>query len=208
MIGFYWAKMRGDEATLSQYSRHEDEIRDRLSGRSIAIVGNARALSETLQGRQIDAAEIVIRLNNAPMPNTRSHGTRTDWLAMSTPVPRTVINAHAPSLLLWMPRKRKRLPWRIARDSRFFLNPREEVHKLASIMGAAPTTGAMMIDLVVRSKAGPIKLHGFDFFASKSLSGRRDANQVPHDFDAERRWALALAENDQRLTIVPPNVAH
>lgn len=204
MIGFYWARLRRDDAALQRYSLPEAEIMDRLSGKSVAIVGNARALARTNQGDQIDAADIVIRINSAPMPGPASHGAKTDWLAMSTPVSDEIIALRNPSVLLWMTRKRKRLPWRIANDPRFFLNPARNGLILRAELGASGTTGAMVIELCTRSKARSITLYGFDFFASKSLSGRREAAQVPHDFNAEKDWVTQRMAQDTRLKIVPP----
>ena len=57
----------------------------------------------------------------------------------------------------------------------------------------------MLIDLIARSDMARLDLYGFDFFASQSLSGRRTADQVPHDFDAEAAWADALIHADPRL---------
>lgn len=204
MIGFHLARLTGDEAALTRHSLPEDDVLGRLAGKSVAIVGNARALARSRQGPEIDGADIIVRLNAAPLPSPQSHGTRTDWLAMSTPAPPAVIESQTPTLLLWMTRKRKRLPWRIARDPRFFLNPRDRGQTLARRLGSPATTGAMVIDLATRSEARRITLHGFDFFASKSLSGRRDATRVPHDFEAERDWVMSLAKADPRLKIVPP----
>lgn len=203
MIGFYLGRLLGDDAALARHSLQEKDVLAELSDKTVAIVGNARALVQTKQGARIDAADIVIRLNAAPMPSSRSHGARTDWLAISTPVPQAVIEARAPTVLLWMTRKRRRLPWRVVRDPRFFLNPRGRASALAEKLRAPPTTGAMVIDLVAGSDARKITLHGFDFFTSKSLSGRRDTTQVPHDFEAERNWVEALSRDDPRLIIVP-----
>ena len=57
----------------------------------------------------------------------------------------------------------------------------------------------MMIDLCLRSRLSRLDLFGFDFFASRSLSGRRTAEQVPHDFGSEARWVRALMDTDPRL---------
>lgn len=198
-IGFEIAKLRGDTGRLARYGLPEDEIMNRLTDRHIALVGNARSLGETELGREIDTAEIVIRLNAAPMPSPASHGTRTDWLAISIPVSETVIAARAPQLVLWMSSKRKRLTWRIARRPGFHLNPAHANPRLRAELGAPATTGLMLIDLLSRSDMGRAELFGFDFFASKSLSGRRDAAQVPHDFAAERDWVEALLGRDQRF---------
>nr|WP_256500254.1 glycosyltransferase family 29 protein [Limimaricola litoreus] len=165
------------------------------------MVGNARSLGETQLGAAINAAGLVIRLNAAPMPGPASHGTRTDWLAMSVPVPEPAIVARAPEVLLWMPSKRRRLPWRIARREGFHLNPAHANVRLRAELGAPATTGLMLIDLLARSKMARADLFGFDFFASKSLSGRRDAAQVPHDFDAEHDWVERLLGRDRRFSL-------
>ncbi|MEJ6707606.1 MAG: hypothetical protein QNK92_02090 [Amylibacter sp.] len=59
----------------------------------------------------------------------------------------------------------------------------------------------MLIDLAARSDAQKINLFGFDFFASLSLSGRRTAAQVPHDFSAEKRFVTKLMQNDARVVL-------
>ena len=69
-------------------------------------------------------------------------------------------------------------------------------------LGAPPTTGAMLIDLALRSGLASLTLYGFDFFASQSLSGRRTAAQVPHDFGAEAAWVGDMQRRDPRLDLV------
>ena len=200
-ILFEIAKRRGDEARLARLGLPEKALSDRLRGKSVALVGNARSLSEKAQGAEIDAADVVIRLNAAPMPSPASHGTRTDWLAISTPVPAEMIAERGPELILWMTPKRRRLPWRIARAPGFALWPAARNAALAERLGSRPTTGAMAIDLLARSDAARIRLHGFDFFHSLSLSGGRGAADVPHDFAAERDWVAGLVAADPRLTL-------
>jgi hypothetical protein len=57
----------------------------------VALVGNARSLAEQENGAEIDGAELVVRINGAPLPSPASHGTRTDWLAMSMAVDRATL---------------------------------------------------------------------------------------------------------------------
>jgi hypothetical protein len=197
MIRFLLARLCGDEAYLQGLSRPLPD----LAGQTVALVGNARSLSETTFGARIDAADIVVRMNAAPMPSVTSHGVRTDWLATSIPLSAEVIAARAPTRLLWMTAKRRRLPWRIASDPRFYLHPRPDSLALIARLGARATTGALLIDLLARSEAAEVQLYGFDFFASKSLSGRREASQTPHDFDAERVWVEGLLARDARLRL-------
>ena len=200
-VGFLWAKLRGDESALMRLSAAPEALMAELEGRRVALVGNARSLSERREGAAIDGADLVIRLNAAPLPSPASHGTRTDWMAVSVPVDDAVIGARGPRRVLWMTPKRKRLPWRIARRPGFALAPAGWNARLARELGARPTTGLMVIDLLARSGAQGVRLHGFDFFASLSLSGGRAAKDVPHDFGAEKAWVERLVERDGRFSL-------
>lgn len=179
----------------------QTEILQALSGKRVALIGNARALAQAGHGAAIDAADLVIRINGAPMPAAQSHGTRTDWLALATRLGAHDRRRLAPDRVLWMSPKRKRLDWRTANSAGFYLHPLEDYQALQTTLGAPPTTGAMMIDLITRSDMNALDLFGFDFFASLSLSGGRTAAQVPHDFGAESRWFDRLRQSDRRITL-------
>jgi hypothetical protein len=196
-LGFAWARLRGDEAALAAMGLRPEAVLAELDGLDVALVGNARSLAGA--GPAIDGAGVVARLNAAPLPSAASHGTRTDWLALSVPVDARTLAARAPRRLLWMTPRRRRLPWRIASDPRFVLWP--PAPRLAAALGARPSTGLMAIDLLARSRAARVTLYGFDFFASRSLSGRRAARDVPHDFAAERGWVEALLGRDGRFSL-------
>ncbi len=204
-LRFTLARMTGDEAKLAAFSLPPATLFDELRGRSIALVGNARSLTTTTAGQSIDAAELVIRINGAPIPSALSHGSHTDWLAMSIPPAPDLIVERNPRRLLWMTPRRKRLPWSIAKDPRFTLVPADWNAALAARLGHRPSTGLMLIDLLTRSEARQYTLYGFDFFSSLSLSGSRTAAEVPHDFAAEGAFVRALASRDQRLRIASPN---
>ncbi|TNF10800.1 MAG: hypothetical protein EP320_16600, partial [Rhodobacteraceae bacterium] len=81
----------------------------------------------------------------------------------------------------------------------FYLHPLSEYEALKARLGAQPTTGAMLIDMLARSGLARLDLYGFDFFASLSLSGRRTADKVPHDFAAEAEMVARLTERDPRI---------
>ena len=198
-LRFYLARTLRDQAQMQSLSVPQDEILTELSGKNVALVGNARALAEGAQGREIDAADLVIRINRAPMPSPESHGTRTDWLGLATSLPAEDRARIAPRRILWMSPKRKRLDWETASSPGFYLHPLPDYEALKEQIGAPPTTGAMMIALLAASPLARLKLYGFDFFASLSLSGRRGAEDVPHDFNAEAAWVGALKEQDGRI---------
>ncbi|MFT4151988.1 MAG: glycosyltransferase family 29 protein, partial [Paracoccaceae bacterium] len=86
-LGFLIARTLRDEAALQRLSVPEAEVLAQVAGRRVALVGNARSLAEGQRGAQIDAADLVIRINRAPMPSPQSHGTRTDILALATSIP-------------------------------------------------------------------------------------------------------------------------
>lgn len=200
-LRFYLARLFRNESSLAQLSIPQAELLSALKGKSVALIGNARALAETEYGAEIDAADLIIRINRAPMPSAQSHGMRTDWLALAVRLSDAERHRISPNHILWMSHKRKRLDLRSATSPGFYLHPLTDYQALKNAMGAPPTTGAMMIDLLLRSDLTSLTLYGFDFFASQSLSGKRTADQVPHDFNAEAHYVSELARVDPRLTI-------
>lgn len=202
-VQFLCARILRQEAPLERLSVTQQALLSILAGKSVAVIGNARALANTTFGADIDSHDIVIRINRAPMPDAISHGSKTDWLALATKLTtadRLRINA---ATYLWMSHKRKRLDWATATSKRFYLHPLAQYHAMKDRLGRQPTTGAMMIDLVAKSSAREINLYGFDFFSSLSLSGRRTADDVPHDFDAEAQYVHGLVKSDPRVTLHP-----
>lgn len=200
-LRFLLARSLRDDSALATLSVPQAELLAAPAGRDIALVGNARALSTQRHGAAIDAAGLVVRINRAPMPAPESHGTRTDWLALAVRLHDTDRNRLRPGRILWMSPKRKRLDWRTATSPGFYLHPLADYQALAAELGAPPSTGIMAIKLLLRAGPSRLTLYGFDFFASKSLSGSRDAAQVPHDFAAEAKWVRARAAADPRLRI-------
>ncbi|MCV2863392.1 glycosyltransferase family 29 protein [Defluviimonas sp. WL0075] len=199
LLRFLIARTLRHEAPLAALSCGKPALLADLAGRRVALVGNARSLAEGAFGPAIDGADLVIRVNRAPMPDARSHGTRTDWLALAVKPGPGDLRRLNPARVLWMSHKRKRLPWDIARDPGFYLHPLADWSRLRDTLGAPPTTGLMMIDLLAQSGLERLDLYGFDFFASLSLTGSRSAAQVPHDFAAEKAWVEALTARDPRI---------
>ena len=201
LLGFLLARTLRQDATLAAMSAGRAALMDDLAGKRVALVGNARSLSERTEGAQIDAADLVIRINRAPMPSALSHGARTDWLALATSIGAADLERIAPARTLWMTHKCKRLAWRVASAPGFYLHPLAAWRRLRDRLVAPPTTGLMMIDLLAQSQMLSLSLHGFDFFASLSLTGSRTAKQVPHDFAAERNFVETLAARDGRVAL-------
>lgn len=172
-----------------------------LDGKSVALVGNAVSLREKAYGAAIDANDIVIRCNRAPIITTRSHGTRTDWIATSIDIPEDVPRERGARHILWMSPKLKRLPPWLFRWPQVFMNTRAGNQRLADQLGSRPSTGAMVIDLLVRSNCRSVELYGFDFFSGLSLSGVHTRETTPHDFGSEEVWVQQLLEMDSRFSL-------
>ncbi len=201
-LAFATARLMRRDAPLAALSVPQPALLADLTGQHVALIGNARALADQSHGGRIDATDTVIRINCAPMPQPASHGTRTDWLALATRLSDADRARLNPGRILWMSPKRKRLDWDSASSPGFYLHSLADIDLLAGRLGAPPTTGAMLIDLCLRSELSSLTLYGFDFFASLSLSGRRNATQVPHDFAAESAWVEDLLQRDHRLTLI------
>lgn len=197
-LGFRLARAWRDEERLAGWSIAEAAMLADLAGKRVALVGNARALAEGQAGAEIDGHDLVIRVNRAPMPSAASHGRRIDWLALAVRIDAAALARLDPKLVLWMSHKRKRLPW-AAVQRRFYLYPQGDIRRLWAALAAQPTTGLMLIDLLARSQVAAVDLYGFDFFASRSLTGSRTAEKVPHDFAAERGFVERLLAADPRF---------
>ena len=200
---FLIAAWRNDDAVLGRSATSVDQLMQEMTGKRIAIVGNARALAQNEFGVQIDGCDLVIRINRAPMPNVASHGARTDWLALATSLPQVQFKTLGAARLIWMSHKRKRLKYWMGQTFGFSLFPKSEYDDLKAKLGAQPTTGAMLIAFAAQSNASEIHLFGFDFFSSLSLSGRRDATNVPHDFTSESDFVHGLIKSDPRIMLHP-----
>ncbi|SLN15474.1 Glycosyltransferase family 29 (sialyltransferase) [Aquimixticola soesokkakensis] len=198
-LRFRWAALRNEDDVLGRGGVPLDVLAQQLAGKRVALVGNARALEHRDFGAQINAADVVIRINRAPRPSVRSHGARTDWLALATSLSGAAFDDIGAAHLIWMSHKRKRLRLWMARPARFTLFPADRYQALKSTMGAQPTTGAMLVAWLSDTDLAQLDLWGFDFFASLSLSGGRDAGRVPHDFSAEAKFVTGVCARDPRV---------
>ena len=205
-LKFYLARLFRNETALTAYSVPVSDLLAELKDKTVALVGNARATPLNSQGPDIDRADLVIRINSAPIPEVASHGERTDWLALAIRASDMLVRSRSPDRILWMSPKRKRLTLSAANSRGFFLHPIQEFESLRNQLGAPPTTGLMLISLLEQSEAKSVSLYGFDFFSSNSLSGSRTANQVPHDFAREKAYVMDLIKRDGRFKIVPPAI--
>lgn len=155
------------------------ELESLISGKNIALVGN----SNKVLGKQypVDKHDIVIRMNRAwdlsdEMKNDVGHSL--DILAVSIEKDNITMLAERYESILWMtPKHRNEISIEVAQKLYFY--PLEWWDILHERLGANPSTGCMMMDVIQRLIGdGSVTLYGFDFFKSgnwyqsKSLKNR------------------------------------
>ncbi len=166
------------------------DLERRLAGKRVCLVGNSRSLSDHPLGEEIDGHDIVVRINLAPIPNTKTHGYKTDILATSKSVSRSFLKKRAIQEIIWtQPGHKYRMSsWMVRDKKRTFLVARSLLNALRRKVGSRPSNGLIAFEFLKDiGTYQSLTLYGFDFFQSKSLSGHQAVDAVVHDFAAEGR---------------------
>ena len=188
--------------TFARTIHTKADLVEAVAGKSVSVVGNARSLGRKRLGKDIDANDIVVRFNRAPIISRDLNGYRTDWLATSVPLEPEFIEALAVDRILWMSRRRHKMNMGVATARNLYLHPKQDVRRLAERAGVSrPSTGLMMIDLLAQLPCRSIELYGFDFYKSQSLSGHQSIDTTPHAFDREEIHVTDLIATDSRFKI-------
>ena len=170
------------------------------SAQSIALVGSAQSLLRTSYGPEIDGHDIVIRINQGAFAqlDSDSTGLRTDYVFMTltggTPWAKWSFiqrarQAARRGIVLMSAKGRVVVGVDLAR---FFLHyPAQWQVELIETLGHRPSTGAMAVDLLLRTVADKkqVNLFGFDFFQTPDIAHGRN-NVVQHDAESERNYIL------------------
>ncbi len=170
------------------------------SDQSIALVGSAHSLLTTSYGPEIDGHDIVIRINQGAFASLDAHSTglRTDYVFMTltggTPWAkwsfiRRARRAARRGIVLMSAKGRVVAGIDLAR---FFLHyPAKWQDELIEALGHRPSTGAMAVDLLLRTvnEKNQVNLYGFDFFQTPDIAHGRN-NVVQHDAESERNYIL------------------
>ena len=167
---------------------------------SIALVGSAQSLLSTSYGSEIDSHDLVVRINQGAFAalDSASTGLRTDYVFL------TLTGGTPWAKWLFIRRARRAARRGIVLMSAkgrvvagidlatFFLHyPAPWQDELIKTLGHRPSTGAMAVDLLLRTVARKeqVSLYGFDFFQTPDIAHGRN-NVVQHDADAERAFIL------------------
>lgn len=166
-----------------------------LEGRTVAVVGRAGSLLRGENGAEIDAADVVIRINWVlPIPPEQEvHvGSRTDLMFHCKRARNATMSAKRAGIPTYRVRGKAR---RVA-AKRHFRNAAR----------LRPTTGYMAILSVLTHGAREVRLYGFDFFRSGHVQEREpdgDDYSKPLAWlhsPSEERWAMKqLIAREPRL---------
>lgn len=170
-----------------------DRLGQAVSGRTVAVVGNASSLLALDHGGAIDAHALVVRMNRGLPMAPASQGRRTSILAFSTFAKvADIIPAFDADHLVWMSPKRRDEAAALGALSagvRFYDLSRWR--RLSDRLGARPSVGAMVLDLMDQHAPGKVTIYGFDFKQSPTFYTPKD-HIGPHDYRAEKLFCEAL----------------
>lgn len=177
------------------------ELQSFLSGKSVAIIGNANSIFNDALGAEIDTHDVVIRINYGYIKDPVAQGSKTTIWAGSVALNEREVQEHfAPAYAMWMTPKRRSLPdYSPTFRRKLYMHPLEIweiLQKELAPLGdgqARPTTGAMVVNFVVKHcSPSRVRLYGFDFFKTKTFYEKRLPKNKPHDFHAEEVWVEKL----------------
>jgi len=168
-----------------------------FENKSVALIGNAMSLFDTEYGRDIDAHDVVVRLNKAAMLLNRfdaekSHGTRTDvWIFWSVREYFKHFNSH-PDVLKMHAGHQFRTGGSIKLVD--YVYPMDLYKPLKLVAGPKknPTTGFIAMDYILHCKPKNLSVYGFDWKETPTQTDpdRKAEKRCPHDYDVERKYCI------------------
>jgi len=172
----------------------------KFKGKSIALVGGAQSIFNYDYGSQIDAAEMVIRINRSYPKKKKYQGKKTDLLTLSCDIKQLqhwFYYRSAP--ILWMTPNRDSLPgWMDKYKQLYFYDISDWSRLSAELDNHRPSTGAMTLDFIAyHLQPENLSLYGFDFKKSNTLFAKKQ-KLGPHNWEIERLHALKTIDTAQK----------
>jgi hypothetical protein len=178
-----------------------------FEGKTVALVGNAMSLFDKQYGKEIDAHDVVVRLNKAAMLYTRddcedSHGKRTDvWMFWNAAEYKSHFH------------KTKAKKVHVGHQGRNagnlstvdFVYPKEYYEYLRDKVGnhRNPTTGIMSLDYISRCNPAKISVYGYDWKETPTFTdpSRKKDRHCPHDHDTEKEYCRTVFFTQQHIIL-------
>ena len=182
---------------------NDARMRALIAGKSVAVVGNAQSLLAGELGDEIDARDIVIRLNKGFPKHLGAQGSRTNMVGLTSELGEAeMLAGFAPdTLLMLIPKMRHFNIWRRDSVARTLFYPFRHWLSDQRKIGRRPSSGFMAISWLMRLDAAQsVMLYGFDFGATATYYNP-EGYRTPHDFPKEGEIIQGWA-TEGRLTIV------
>ena len=194
---------------LKNITLKEDVFKEFFNNKSIAIIGNAQSLFDQELGKEIDAHDIVIRMNSGLIKDPKSQGNKTTIWASSFPLKEKEINEKFnPKYVFWITPKLSVKPvYSISLHKKMFMLPFFIWESLYQKLDETrPTTGLSIIYFVLEyCNAKKVDLYGFDFFETKSFYLEKIRTDTPHDFLKEKNFVHSLVKKYNNLQLIEKN---
>ena len=172
----YVGKDKGDMIQRSTY-QEVAILKDKIKGKNVAIVGNAKSLFDKQYGEDIDDADFVIRFNRGFITRPECQGIKTGLLILACNLSQDEIKSyHAQYVANRSQHYDNKADFTIGNDERA---------KMKNYIGSQPSTGFMAIDICLFFEAKSINLYGFDFEATPTFYNP-EGYQTQHDYAKER----------------------
>lgn len=167
-----------------------------ISGKSIAIVGNAASIFGSNCGAKIESNDIIIRLNKGYVKHPIDQGIRTSMVGITPELSeQEIVNLFGPNkFLMLIPKMRHyKLFNRRSVQNTLFYNFRYWLQD-RNLIGKRPSSGFMAISWMIRLNAtSEINVYGFDFGKTPTYYNPK-GYKTPHNFEKEKSIILSWAE--------------
>lgn len=161
-------------------------IKEKIKGKNVAIVGNAKSIFQRKYGEDIDDADFVIRFNRGFITKPESQGTKTGLLILACELTDQEIKSYKAEY--------------VANRSGHYSNHvdftigNQERQDIKNYIGSQPSTGFMAIDICLFFEAKTINLYGFDFEATPTFYNP-EGYKTQHDYAREKAIVQEYAKN-------------
>ncbi len=162
---------------------------DFVKGRNIALFGNAKSLF--VSKRQVDNKyDIIGRMNSGfPKHHEKYLGERTDILFLSIPIQNYRIKELNPKFIIWCTPKTEAMTKWLKNNALIY--KKSDWNKLYKKIGYRPSTGAMAIDIFLKTKYKSLTLYGFDNWKTATWYTNK-IHLAKHNPKAEQKYIKKL----------------